>query len=58
MNKKEVNETGEDGGEASVPPREGRFDKYVGALSVFKSIKEINAWVREIRGDEDRVPDE
>lgn len=58
MSEKEVNKIVADEREASAPPREGRFDKYVGALPVFKSIKEINAWVREIRDDEGRVPDE
>ncbi len=27
------------------------FDKYVGALPHFKSVDEINAWVRDIRED-------
>jgi AbrB family looped-hinge helix DNA binding protein len=28
------------------------FDRYVGAYPAFKSVKEINAWVREMRDDE------
>ena len=31
--------------------RHKRFDDYVGVLPQFKSIDEINAWVREIRED-------
>lgn len=31
--------------------RRHKFDDYAGVLPQFKSIDEINAWVREIRGD-------
>lgn len=34
-----------------VHGRRKRFDVYAGALPHFKSIDEINAWVREIRED-------
>ena len=29
------------------------FDKYIGALPVFANIEEVNAWVREMRDDEE-----
>jgi antitoxin PrlF len=41
-------------GQTILRPARGhksRFDKYVGALPYFKSIDEINAWVREMRED-------
>lgn len=31
--------------------RHNRFDEYVGVLPQFKTVDEINAWVREIRED-------
>jgi antitoxin PrlF len=33
-------------------PAENPFDKYVGALSAFRSKREINAWVRSLRDEE------
>jgi antitoxin PrlF len=33
-------------------PAENPFDKYVGALPVFRSKREINAWVRSLRDEE------
>jgi hypothetical protein len=41
-------------GELVVRPaklRHNPFDKYVGAFPYFKTIDEINAWVREMRED-------
>ena len=32
--------------------RENPFSKYVGAYPAFKSLKEINDWVREMRDEE------
>lgn len=43
-----------DHGQTVIRPartRHKRFDDYVGVLPQFKSIDEINAWVREIRED-------
>ena len=33
-------------------PKENPFDKFIGARPAFKSRKEINAWIREMRDDE------
>ena len=30
-------------------PKHNPFDKYIGAFPAFKSRKEINAWIREMR---------
>jgi antitoxin PrlF len=32
---------------------ENPFAKYVGALPAFSGVREVNAWVRNLRGDED-----
>ncbi len=36
---------------------ENSFMKYVGALGGFSTREEINAWVSEMRDDEDRIED-
>ncbi len=36
--------------------RDNPFDEYIGILPAFKSIDEINAWVRELRGDDAEEP--
>ncbi len=53
----EVDFVEEDGKFLIKPEREGRnpFEQFIGILPGFKSIDEINAWVREIR--EDRIPE-
>jgi AbrB family looped-hinge helix DNA binding protein len=33
-------------------PNHNPFDKFIGALPAFKSRKEINAWIREMRDPE------
>ena len=33
-------------------PEKNPFEAYVGALPAFSNRKEINAWVREMRGDD------
>jgi len=41
-------------GQTILRPARGqksRFEKYIGALPYFRSIDEINAWVREMRED-------
>lgn len=35
-----------------VRSKKSRFDRYVGILPHFKSIDEINAWVRDMREDD------
>jgi antitoxin PrlF len=34
-------------------PAQNPFTKYVGALPAFSSVREINAWVRSLREEED-----
>ncbi len=49
----------EEGGEIHLKPERERtnpFDAYIGIAPGFKSVEEINAWVREMRED-DRVPE-
>jgi len=49
----------EDGGRTVLQPGRERgnpFEKYIGAFPGFKSLEEINAWVRDMRGD-DRLPE-
>lgn len=48
----------EDGGKIYIQPlREGArsFGEFVGMLPYFKSRDEINAWIRDLRGDDDPV---
>jgi antitoxin PrlF len=33
-------------------PKDNPFDKFIGAFPAFKSRKEINAWIREMRDPE------
>ena len=45
-----------DGNQTVVRParsEENPFLKYVGAFPGFKNVEEVNAWVREMRDDED-----
>ena len=34
-----------------APSRENSFEKYVGALPAFSSVKDVNKWVRSLRDD-------
>lgn len=48
-----------EGGDTILRPARARanpFDEYIGILPAFKSIDEINAWVRELRGDDAEEP--
>jgi AbrB family looped-hinge helix DNA binding protein len=36
-----------------MPERRRSFAEYAGMLPYFKSREEINAWIRELRGDDD-----
>jgi hypothetical protein len=49
----------EDGDKVVLKPgreRTNPFEKYIGVLPGFRSVEEINAWVREMRED-DRLPE-
>ena len=48
----------DDGKTVLRPGREkgNPFEKYIGAFPGFKGLEEINAWVRDMRGD-DRLPE-
>jgi AbrB family looped-hinge helix DNA binding protein len=49
----------EDGDKIVLKPgreRTNPFEKYIGVLPGFRSVEEINAWVREMRED-DRLPE-
>jgi antitoxin PrlF len=37
-------------------PRDNPFLKYIGAYPAFSSVEDINAWVRDMRDDEDSPP--
>jgi antitoxin PrlF len=36
----------------TVKPEENPFEKYIGCLPAFDNINEINAWVRDMRGED------
>jgi AbrB family looped-hinge helix DNA binding protein len=49
----------EEGGQFLIRPERDRknpFEQYIGIFPGFKSVDEINAWVREMRED-DRTPE-
>ncbi len=38
-----------------LPRNENPFEPFLGALPAFTSLEEINAWVREMRGDDEEA---
>jgi antitoxin PrlF len=36
-------------------PEANPFEQYIGALPAFSSRKEINAWIRDMRGDDENA---